>query len=82
MNRADEGIEKLTGSVAEAIRRQVQVKNALDMRTPWDGQIHTCDACGCNLRLKVWVPIVTLRSRMTDDDAYHLDPDCWIIDEP
>lgn len=36
------------------------------------GKLGTCAGCGCNLTLKVWVPL------RGDEDASALHPGCWV----
>jgi len=73
MNRAL--TKRIENSVAEAIRKQESIRNMVELRTDNDYNLHNCDACGCYLKLKVWVPIK------------HLDTDpkfpasCWIVKE-
>lgn len=82
MNRpAEDFADAITGSIAEAISSQTIVKNAAGLSSAHEDKLGFCDACGCPLRLKVWVPLKTIRDRTDPEtlDAFH--PACWIRHE-
>lgn len=82
MNRpADDFADVVTGSIAEAISAQTIVKNAAGLASAHEDKLGFCDACGCPLRLKVWVPLHTIKARTEQEtmDAFH--PACWIRNE-
>lgn len=80
-NVPGDALDAMTGAVAEAIRDQTIVRNCLGVGNQYEDQLHTCDACKCHLRLKVWVPNETILDRMSDDQIAALDPGCWITNE-
>jgi hypothetical protein len=82
MNVAGDWFDRVTGKIAEIVREEVTAKSALNLRTDHEQELGTCDACGCNLRLKVWVPLQTIRERATAESDGELDPGCWILNEP
>jgi hypothetical protein len=69
-----------TGNIAQAvateIKKQIELKNHLNMRIVGEKSLLTCGGCGCALRLKIWLP----DSRLKEDEEalkkYHQD--CWI----
>lgn len=82
MNRPVEDFsEVITGSIADAIQAQTIVKNAIGASSSMEEKLGVCDACGCHLRLKVHVPLKTIRERTDPEtmDAFH--PACWIRNE-
>lgn len=81
LNVKADAVGEFTGAVAEAIRDQTIAKNAVGLSTALEDKLDTCDACGCHLRLKVWVPIRTIRAHMPDEDKERLHGSCWIRHE-
>lgn len=70
-----EGLAKIGAGI---LRRQIEAKNDLKLSVNGEENLHVCDACGCNLALKVHVPIAFI-IETTDVDALH--PNCWIRKE-
>ena len=66
------------GAVAFLLRRQVAMKNKMNLRLDGEKSLHICDACGCLNVLKPWVPIEHVLKTTKMDD---LDPNCWILKE-
>lgn len=81
LNVKADAVGAFTGAVADAIRDQTIAKNAVGLSTALEDRIDTCEACGCHLRLKVWVPIATIRSRMIQEDKDRLHGSCWVRQE-
>lgn len=81
LNIPGDWFDSVTGAVADIVREEVTAKSAMDLRVKAEGKLGTCNACGCNLRLKVWVPIAYILPRMTDQELSELDPGCWIPEE-
>ena len=46
--------------VATAVRKQVEIKNKLQLRLKGEKSLHTCSLCGCVLRLKLHLPLKNL----------------------
>lgn len=69
---------KPTETIATAIKRQVEFKNSMGLRTNGIKSLHTCSACLCYLPLKIFVPKATLLSQETTQSlaAYH--EKCWM----
>ncbi len=69
----------ITDSVASAIRRQIEIKNQLNLRVDGEKSIHSCAACGCATRLKLWIPI---RNILPDEaERGNFDSKCWLLSE-
>lgn len=82
LNRPKEDFaEVITGKIADAIYDQTIVKNALGRTTKVEDALGVCDACGCSLRLKVWVPLETIRARTDAATMDDFAPGCWIRSE-
>lgn len=67
----------VAGAVADAIKRHLELKNHLGMKLPNEDKLHTCSACLCQNRLKVWLPIKFIYPN--DEVKARLHPDCWLI---
>lgn len=74
LNVRDSG---LTKSVAEAIKRHLELKNHLGMTLDNEDKLYSCSACLCQNKLKVWLPIQFVYP--TDEVKVRLHPDCWLM---
>jgi hypothetical protein len=72
---------RFTGPVAAVIRKQLAIKNDMSLTTAHDNELGVCDACGCQLSLKVWAPIKHIAAHLTDEVKAKLDPGCWVTSE-
>lgn len=70
-----------TKPVAETIHLQMEMKRGLRLRTEIDAALGVCQACLCELTLKIWVPLAHITSHMDDETRKRLDPRCWIRHE-
>lgn len=70
-----------TGPAADIIRKQLTLKNEMQLQTTLDKQLSVCDACGCELTLKVWVPLEYVLKKLTPEISIKLDPRCWILSQ-
>jgi len=61
--------------------RTVDLKNRVKLSLPNERKLAICDACGCALRLKVWVPLAHINNTMELGDAEKLHADCWVRKE-
>lgn len=76
--------ERMKDKVANAIRRQMEIKHKLDLAVPNEDRLGTCTVCGCCIPLMVWCPEETLRSHAMET-ASHYPNHCWkkrILNEP
>lgn len=69
---------KIAGAVASEIKRQVEVKNRLMLRVDGEKSLHTCKACGCALRLKIWLPDQKIISGENEQSLFKYHEDCWV----
>lgn len=74
-------LAKITSAVSEAIHKQMELKQHLNLRTTNDAKLGTCSACLCPLKLKVWSPLEFIEDNMDQSVAMELDPSCWILSE-
>lgn len=70
-----------TAIAAEKIRSQLALRNEMEMKTSYDSRLNVCTACLCQTKLKVFVPIGHVLSRLKPEMKSELHPDCWILKE-
>jgi hypothetical protein len=68
---------KLADSVADAIKKQLEFKNHLELRVEHEERLHTCSVCDCNLPLMVWCPDRLFIGHYTRADAARYPGYCW-----
>ena len=66
---------QLEASIATAIREQEEIRSQIDLRLPREESLHHCKACGCYLKLKVWVP---MRHILAHSSPSEFPSNCWI----
>jgi len=71
----------LTETVASAIKEQVELKNALELRVAGERGLHTCSICECPLKLKIWLPIEAVTKYQNGDAIRKFPAHCWIRKE-
>lgn len=70
----------ITSVVGAAIKRHLELKSKLMLRTQGEKSLHSCSACGgCPLRLKVWVPQDIVTRSITDEERQNFPGYCWQI---
>lgn len=79
-NKAPLWWETAKGSIAEAIRAMLAVKNNAEMHVKGESDLHICSKCGCCLQLKVWTPIEHV-AKAVDRETVADVPYCWIRKE-
>ena len=67
--------------IAQAIKRQLAVKNITGMVLSSDGKLFMCRACGCALALKCWCPIEHIAAHTSPETLTHFPNFCWIRTE-
>lgn len=70
-----------TQPIAEKIRTQLEIRNDLQLRTPYDDKLTVCSACSCPLKLKVHVDLAHILNHTSEEVKQQLDPRCWITSE-
>lgn len=67
----------LPESIASAIKRQVQLKNEIGLKTEGMKDLRTCELCTCYLPLKIFVPLENLG--VDEKEASEQFPEfCWL----
>lgn len=87
-NQDPNWFQKLEGVVADQVKALMAVKHDLNLSTPVDEQLNTCQMCDCRLRLKVWTPLKHVLGRLKPLQKVQLETvmttegkHCWIIEE-
>ena len=65
----------LESGLAEAIREQDGLRRGHKLTLANEGNLRSCNICGCYLKLKVWVPMRHLAPRTKMDD---FPATCWL----
>lgn len=73
--------DKVKSLMADEIRRQMRLKNLLEITTPLDDQLGTCRICSCNLPLKVHVPVKHLKAHTLEEHRQAFPRFCWVKKE-
>jgi len=81
MNQPTRWWEFIKSGVAKTIAAQERVRHGAKLVTRHDRNLGTCSACGCLLKLKVWVRLRHITDNLTDEAKSKLHPDCWVIKE-
>lgn len=69
--------DSVKSKLAENIREYIAVKRSLNLVTPYDYQLGTCEACKCNNPLQVWVPIQHVRTHTPPETVAKFTEACW-----
>jgi hypothetical protein len=70
------------GSVASAIKKQLEAKAGLKLETDLDRNVpRMCSVCGCCAPLKAWAPIKHIAAHTPEDLVKKFPPHCWIRQE-
>ena len=69
----------ITEAMAAAIKKQVEIKNKLQLRVNGEKSLLSCSACGCVTRLKIWVPLENILPE--PEDRHKFDENCWLLKE-
>ena len=63
---------------SETIRKQISAFQDRKLTTPSDEKLGICYACLCPLKLKVHVPVESIKNHLSETARAKLDPRCWI----
>jgi hypothetical protein len=64
--------------VADWIRKQLELKEGMELRLSVEESLHMCAKCGCCLKLKVWVPTDHIRAITPEKTLQEMPDYCWI----
>lgn len=77
-NKAGDWSSWFTGPVADVIRQQLGIKNDLRLVTSRDADLHVCELCRCDLKLKPWVPLHHILEYTSPEVMASFPAYCWI----
>lgn len=78
LNKGQGWIETAKGAVADWIRKELELKNHMELSVTTESHLHVCTACGCYLPLKVWVPQHHVRAHTTKEHLKQMPSYCWV----
>lgn len=81
LNKGQGWLETAKGAVSNWIRREMELKEGMELHVTTESHLHVCKACGCYLRLKVWVPRDHVRKHTTKEQLEQMPSYCWIKSE-
>lgn len=81
MHRPARWWDTIKHAVATAIKRHLEIKNKVGLRVDLEEELGMCKACGCCVRLKIWVPLKHIEAHQTEDVWNKLAPNCWMLRE-
>lgn len=81
LNRPVRWTDLIEAGVAEAVKKQESVRLGADMRLALDSKLGMCKACGCYLKLKLWVPFKHIAANTDDKTVKELHHKCWYFRE-
>jgi hypothetical protein len=70
----------ISASIAEAIRKQVELKNKLNLRVAGEKELGRCAACLCESRLKIWLPLRNILPEPSERANFEQNY-CWLLKE-
>lgn len=70
-----------TEDASEVIRRQLAIRNDMELSTTHDEKLGVCSACSCPLKLKVHAPLNHIMANLKDSARVNLEKRCWILHE-
>lgn len=68
-----------TEPVANTIRKTIELKQSMKLKTAVDDKLGVCVACSCPLPLKIFSPMKHILAHMPDEVKAKLDVRCWIL---
>lgn len=81
LNRPETDFEIVTGTVASLTKEVMAFRHRQSMTLPDEHLLGVCDACGCDLKLKLHVPIKHILDTMKEEQLQALHANCWIREE-
>lgn len=73
--------DRVKSVIAEWIRAELVIKNRMALSVSHEDGLNMCAACGCCLKLKVWVPRHHVRAHTKPEHLEKMPSYCWIKKE-
>lgn len=81
LNKEGDFWQKIGAAAASQVRTQLEIKNDMALKTIYDAQLFSCQACDCWLPLKTFCEIDFITSYTSEWVWGKLDPGCWMLSE-
>jgi len=72
---------RITTEAARIIHSHMARKAELGLKVEGEDALGTCQACGCYLKLKTWVPFEHIYAHTSDDQMQKFPAFCWLVKE-
>lgn len=76
-NKPGNWLARLAGAVGPFIKEQMALKKQMNLDTPHDSRLTSCEVCDCFLPLLVWTPIETIAERTRAETLQKYPSHCW-----
>ena len=70
--------DRVKSAIASTIRRQLELKQQLNLHVSSEDGLAMCAACGCCLKLKVWTPIEHIKAHTPPENIAKTPGYCWM----
>lgn len=70
--------KNVSNPIAQAIIKQLEAKNELDLSVDNESKLNMCRVCGCAIKLKIWTPIEHIAAHTTPEQLEQYPAFCWI----
>ncbi len=81
LNRDPNIAQSAMGAVARGFHLLMEAKAQMNLSTPSDAKLKTCQACDCDLKLKVHAEMAHIKKYTSEATMKRLDKSCWILAE-
>lgn len=73
--------QKIDAIAAHKVKTLVAIKSDMEIKTPYDSQLKSCQACDCWNELKVQTPLDLILKNSSPEVMARLDKSCWVLSE-
>jgi hypothetical protein len=68
---------RLTEAVADAIKKNLEMKSEFGLRVDGEKSLHSCGICGCSNKLQVWCPAEYIKNTFEESEKEKYPEPCW-----
>lgn len=69
--------EIIKGVFTNIVRRQIMLRNSMNLHVEGEENLHICGVCHCVLELLVWVPTKTIKETKSKELLEETPDFCW-----
>lgn len=73
--------QSVTGIMADAFKRVLEIKNRLGLRVAGQKRLGLCGICSCSTNLKIWMILDRILKQTSEIEMKSYPNYCWIIKE-